>query len=289
MGMQQGEMAKVSPPAEPPLDAICFCKDKVLMVRHALLPSLRLDLTSMSATEWDIALDMVAIDAFIHAVTHAVLGSQVSDALVDRLRLIAEGADARNRIVAALMHSAEFRARYGRRALASMPLEAFIRQTYRDVLGRSPDSGGMETYLRMGLKWRGRRRVVNAIRNSPEGMQAEGGALGRIAALKRRAWQWWVARVPLIGWRIAASGENDRRLKRLEVLMAAQLYVPEPGATASELVRQVAERLPSPTAWHGEPEFAALPADASPEEQKMWRFQDAVIRARRTQTSGFSA
>ena len=245
---------------------------------------LRMDLSRMGVADWAFALNLVTLDDFIHAVCLSALGEPADQAQICAARAL--GSAGRAQFVRTLMQSPELRDRHGKRAMRGLPLEAFIRQTYRDVLGRSPDSGGMQTYLRMGRKWRGRNRVVAAILGSAEGRDAEGGRLGRMRVLRQMVWRSRVYHLPLLGRLIEALDQHVFRLQRMELFLAAQLATPAQLAQAGELLRQVAGCLPRLRPSTDEVEVDDLPPGATINEVDNWTFQTAVVHARRRELGG---
>lgn len=264
---------------------------------------LNLDLWNVPLAEVGGLLDAVSADCFVSYVFSVLLhrAPDPTGSAHYRQRILA--GRSRQSVVRDLLASGEFTGRYGPAQRRRQPIEDFINQTYQDVLGRWPDEAGLQTYVRIGKKWRGRDKVERNILNSAEALQSGGGRLARIRALQDYARQARTLRIPFIGARLQRHNEIIARLARIERLMAMQpAHSPFQQLIAAPVqvqapARTVHAAMQHQTAAAEEPGHVALPdgpalrearietldaATATKLEKDGWVFRIAVRDARRT-------
>lgn len=211
------------------------------------IQELDLDLWKIQLAEVGGLLEAVSIDSFLAYVFSVLLQREPDASGSDHYRRRIQQGHSRQSVVRDLLASGEFTERYGKSQRRRQPIDEFINQTYQDVLGRWPDEDGMQTYVRIGRKWRGRDKVERNILNSAEAMQSGGGRLARIRALQNYARQARTLRLPIIGTRLRRHNEIIARLARVEWLLAMR---PEPEVLHPTALQQL---LASASQGHGQP------------------------------------
>jgi hypothetical protein len=190
------------------------------MPRYSIDGAIDIDLQDVPVHEAGRYLEIVSPDSFLRYVFWVLLGRfPDGEGLAHYRRHLGDGGD-RRMVVADILKSKEFQGHSGWRHRMTQPLEEFINQAYRDILGRWPDQEGMNTYQRIGLGRFGRRKVLNNLRRSEEGVRCEGGRLARIEGLQQFARRRWLRL--LAPWRFLAGqdGGVSARLARLELMMS---------------------------------------------------------------------
>lgn len=246
----------------------------------------QVDLEQMAPREAEELLEIVPLDIFI-VYAYRVLLHRTPDALgLSHCRRLSEERGSHAAIAAELMAMPEFLARHGHKERRTMPLDAFVRQTYHDVLGRAPDEGGMQTYVRLGRKWRGRQRILRAMRASSEGRRTGGGRLERIAGFRRLLRRRHYDLIPLIGRIHATRRQRELRLLRIELALANLLAEPSDDIMASGFSSHFANRA---SGTHGAMTEASerTPLDANADEAAVdkWVFDNVLREARRHNAS----
>lgn len=275
---------------------------------------LNLDLWNVPLAEVGGLLDAVSAESFVAYAFSVLLNREADPSGSAHYRLRIMAGRSRQSVVRDLLGSAEFQERYGEQQRRKQPIEDFVNQVYQDVLGRWPDEAGMQTYVRIGRKWRGRAKVERNILNSAEALQSGGGRLARIRALQAYARQERILRLPFFGAQLRRHNELVARLARIERAIAMQ---PAPGAIQSLLAAQLpaaasarnvqpemSPQASAPAASQAvPPELAQPPAPALREaridtldaatatklEKDGWVFRVAVRDARRTAALNSSA
>ena len=222
-------------------------------------------------------LDVVPFDQFLDYAFTVLLNRAVDPVGQRHYRALADGGKSRRAIVHDLLRSDEFTRRYGTRQRASQPLDDFINQVYQDVLGRWPDTDGLNTYRRIAARRGDRRRVIANVLQSAEGHRRGGGRLGRIASLQAFAHHERLLRLPLLGGWLRRNDAARIRLERLELgqkALATQLAQLQLQAGATSHADEVA--LP--------PLDAAALADPAAVDE--WTYRSALRRARRNAMLG---
>jgi hypothetical protein len=181
------------------------------------------DLFSLTPRDAASLLDCVSFGTFL-GYAYQVLLSRQPD-LEGEARYVANVAAGASRgsVVRDILASEEFQARYSLKSQRRMSAEDYVYQVYGDTLGRRPDSGGMQTYLRIERKIFGRRRVAAAIQKSPEGKRTGGGRGARINSLRRFYWGWLICSIPLIGGLCANRRQAVARIGRIELALSSLL------------------------------------------------------------------
>ena len=268
---------------------------------------LNLDLWNVHPAGVGGLLDAVSVDSFLAYAFSVLLHREPDPSGSAHYRQRIMAGHSRQSVVRDLLASGEFGERYGAQQRRQQPLEDFINQIYQDVLGRWPDEAGMQTYVRIGSKWRGREKVERNILNSAEALQSGGGRLARVRGLQAYARQARTLRIPFIGERLRRHNEIVARLARIEhrlatqpaasslqQLLAAQVHVPaapapvhpvmSPQSASSDAAPvAAAEPAPAPAAVLREARIDTLDAaTATKLEKDGWVFRVAVRDARRT-------
>ncbi|MEQ1556819.1 MAG: glycoside hydrolase family 99-like domain-containing protein, partial [Gallionella sp.] len=97
--------------------------------------------------------------------------------------------------------------------LLALQDEAFVNAAYRALLKRNPDAEGFNYYLNRLRKGVRKLRILDQLRNSPEGQKAGVHLAGVDEALKNIWWQ----KLSYIGQKLGRqSGESARQLRKLE-------------------------------------------------------------------------
>lgn len=245
------------------------------------LPELRVDLEELPPRDAERLLEVVATDAFVAYASNILLEPTPTPADLEAWHRLAVRPGGRGHLVARMLRSSEIAQRSGARWRRTVPLGAFIRHTYMDVLGRAPDESGMQTYMRIGAKWRGRSRVFDAIAKSAEGQQTQGGKLERVAGLKRLARRSRFFLIPVLGRMLDQRHQRGLRVRKMELMLAA-LLSDFGQRDDARLLGQIRKGLPE-LGWDFDaagPQ-TALADDASKSEIDTWVFEHALLNARR--------
>lgn len=200
------------------------------------IQELDLDLWKIPLDEVGGLLEAVSIDSFIAYVFSVLLQREPDLAGSDHYRQRIQQGHSRQSVVVNLLASGEFTERYGDAQRRRQPIEEFVNQAFQDVLGRWPDEDGLQAYVRIGRKWRGRKKVERNLLNSAEAIQSGGGRLARIRDLQLYARQARTLRLPVIGTRLRRHNEIIARLARVERLLAMQ---PEPAVLHPTALQQL--------------------------------------------------
>lgn len=268
---------------------------------------LSLDLWNVSPGGVGGLLDAVSVDSFLAYVFSVLLHREPDPSGSAHYRQRIMAGHSRQSVVRDLLASGEFVERYGALQRRQQPIENFINQIYQDVLGRWPDEAGMQTYVRIGNKWRGREKVERNILNSAEALQSGGGRLARVRGLQAYARQARTLRIPFIGERLRRHNEVVARLARIEhrlatqpassslqQLLAAQVQMPSAAAPVQPVMSpqsvlsdtalaMATESTQVPAAVLREARIDTLDAaTATKLEKDGWVFRVAVRDARRT-------
>lgn len=155
------------------------------------------DLRSFSSDQASILLDIVLFDAFLDYVYGVLLKRKPDREGRDTYRHLANNGLTRPEIVRSVLLSRECRDNsIYRRNLA---LDEFLKAAYQDILGRWPDSEGLETYSRIGSTINGRRKVIKRLLRSDEAARRGGGRLARVEALRTYVKANRLAQLPVLG------------------------------------------------------------------------------------------
>lgn len=125
----------------------------------------------------------------------------------------------------------------------------FVTCSYRTLLGREPDSPGIEHYLRRLRAGAAKLRLVSELIASPEGRQAGTTLPGLRAAVSRHR----LATIPVIGWcyrrfrQMEGDSPIERRLRAIETAISRlvreqQREAQELDAAAEKVARALRER-----------------------------------------------
>lgn len=185
----------------------------------------QIDLHACAVERLDAALAMVPFDAFLDF-AYLILLKRLPDPDGRRhYRALAAGGESREAITRRLLKAPEHRLTLP--TAPGLAADEFLNRAYHDVLGRWPDSAGLETYRQRAERASGRRRVLRDLARSTEARQRGGGRHARIVALHRFARASRLDRLPLIGPWVIGRREHRRRLAQLELrhdLLAAELH-----------------------------------------------------------------
>lgn len=188
-----------------------------------------IDLWSVPAENTRI-IDAVSVESFLAYIYDVLFGRAPDASGVAHYRQRLAKGKSRQSIVRDMITSGEFQSRYGKAQREQQDLKDFVVQTYQDTLGRWPDDEGLQTYIRIGSKRNGRKRVERNILNSPEALVLGGGKLARIKALESYANQAWLIDLPLLGRFLQRRNDLLARIERLEMLVGgstAQMGMPQ--------------------------------------------------------------
>lgn len=175
-------------------------------------------------------LDAVSVESFLAYVYDVLFGRAPDASGIAHYRQRLTNGKSRQSIVRDMIASEEFQSRYGKAQREQQDLKDFVVQTYQDTLGRWPDDEGLQTYMRIGSKRNGRKRVAHNILNSAEAQMLGGGKLARIRALEGYASQAWMLDLPLLGRFLRRRNDLLARVERLEMLVGgstAQMGMPQ--------------------------------------------------------------
>lgn len=177
-----------------------------------------IDLWSVPAESTRV-IDAVSVESFL-AYSYDVLFGRAPDAsgIAHYRKRLARG-KSRQSVVGDMIASEEFQSRYGKTQREQQDLKDFVIQTFQDTLGRWPDDEGLQTYIRIGSKRNGRKKVERNILNSSEALVLGGGKLARIKALEAYAKQAWLFNLPLVGSFLRRRNDLLARIERLEMLV----------------------------------------------------------------------
>lgn len=186
--------------------------DKVLIDQGN---GLEVDLRTCPVERLDAALPMASFDAFLDFAYLILLKRMPDPEGRSHYRALAVGGLSREAVVQRLLRAAEHRLTLP--TAPGLPADEFLNRAYQDVLGRWPDSAGLETYRQRAGRASGRRRVLRDLARSTEARQRGGGRHARILALHRFARASRLDRLPLIGTWLMQRRQNRLRLAQLEL------------------------------------------------------------------------
>lgn len=225
------------------------------------------DLKACPADRLGLMLDLAGFNAFLDFVYKTLLKRAPDPDGRKHYHDLHQRGLSRAAIVGRLLKSREHRD--GLPDAPGVSTDEYVRRAYQDVLGRWPDSDGLETYCRIASRWRGRARVIANLQRSEEAVRKGGGRYGRIVALRHYARKAFWLRLPVIGGFVAWQGNRALRIDRLELQQAAM------AAEIALLRRQIAE-------LDGHAESFSFGAEAPQTDPAGQAFASAFERARRT-------